>query len=373
MIAKPDFTQKFNEVQQKYREIKDDVESKVTSWFWATNSLFSAEPFYFEEHRFKKGRRLKEEPTDKSNKYHYGMNAAKEIIVERQYTSLKREEYRDWCYETFYQRNNEEVVACHYDYDPEKSLINFSTFSYSGGLLINLVQVFEVGWNDQQFEYAAERLTRKTVNQVTGKDQLSAERIFKYEYDAVGRLSSIEEASYSWYKLSDDKISYKDMTVLAEEPLFKVLRDTIRASVPEEEVYCLFINYGSEHLFPPSIAFGKEEERKRWQEEEGKNAKWLIWNPADYSINIDELKIDKETVDFFELYNQETEMKEKYNAAIKAILNVTIKLKAHLDEFNLHKTADFVIVAGHYDASDLKKNCKMINPELGAEFLRQLP
>lgn len=83
--------------------------------------------------------------------------------------------------------------------------------------------------------------------------------------------------------------------------------------------------------------------------------------------------MDQETKNFFDFYNQETEMRQKYTLAKKAILNVVLKLKAGLNELKLNKTSDFVIVAADYEQADLKKNFKILNPELFEQFKKDLP
>lgn len=158
---------------------------------------------------------------------------------------------------------------------------------------------------------------------------------------------------------------------MAEERLFTVLRQNIYQHAIQEELYCLYICYGNDKLFPPAIAYGTKAEKDFWQAR-GTKAKWIIWNPADYQYNM-EVSMDEETENFFDFYNQETEMQQKFAVAKKAILNVTMKLKDSLNEFKLNKTSDFVIIAADYEQADLKKNFKIVNPELFEQFRNDLP
>ena len=52
---------------------------------------------------------------------------------------------------------------------------------------------------------------------------------------------------------------------------------------------------------------------------------------------------------------------------------MVVKLKAVLNEFKLNKTSDFVIVAADVEQADLKKNFKILNPELFEKFKKDLP
>ena len=114
----------YNKAQENYPTLKAQVEAQVVRWFWADGGvgLFSLEPFYFEQHRFPKSRILKETPENTEDKYQYGVNANDEIIVERSYT-----EFKGQCYETFYFREDRQIISYHFDYSKEK---NVSTQRY---------------------------------------------------------------------------------------------------------------------------------------------------------------------------------------------------------------------------------------------------
>ncbi len=48
------------------------------------------------------------------------------------------------------------------------------------------------------------------------------------------------------------------------------------------------------------------------------------------------------------------------------------KLKESIHEFDLNRTDDFVIIASDYEQGDLKKNFKLINPEIFDKFQNKL-
>ena len=100
------------------------------------------------------------------------------------------------------------------------------------------------------------------------------------------------------------------------------------------------------------IGFGTESDRKNWLDND--YDKSIIWNVADYSHQV-ELECDDETATLFDLFNQETELASKYSTAIKIIRECAKDIKQDLQNFDLDITDDFVIVAGYFDQSDLKK------------------
>lgn len=359
---------RFYEIEKAYQGIKNETERKVESWFWAADSLHSLEPFYFEEQRYKKARRLKEAPHDKTNKYHYGVNHLNEVILIRQYTGLKRELY----YETFYVRESDKIETYHFDYWEDKKLHNLTVFHYDAGQLTRYVQITENGWHTCDYHYEDDKLKKKLMKTSSQGDYIPEDRTFEYSYDQFGILNAINEGEHFYYRKPDKKISFPQLTERVAEKLFEVIRKNLSELEPKEELFCIYLSYGNEALFPPSLAIGTEEERQKWSAEHGKRSKWVIWNPADYRL-AHELETDPENNNLFELYNQETEMLEKYSTAKKAIVEVAIRLKKNLTEFKLTKTPDFVVVAADYEMAELKKNFKLINPELFEQFKNQLP
>jgi hypothetical protein len=364
----PNLQIQFSEIKKAYQSIKKKCENKVESWFWAADTLHNLEPFYFEEHRYKKAKKLKEEPQDKSNKYHYGLNHLNEVILIRQYTGLKRELY----YETFYLRTSDKIETYHFDYWEDKKLDNLTIYHYDDARLTHHVQITENGWYAYDYHYDQDKLTKKLMKTSPEADYIPEDRTFEYRYDQFGVLNTITEGEHFYYKKAAKKITFQQLTDLVTEKLFEVIRENLLELKPKEELFCIYLNYGNEAFFPPSLAMGTEEERKKWLTEHGKRAKWLMWSPADYRID-HELEMDQESSNLFELYNQETEMQQKYSLAKKAIAEVALRLKGCLQEFKLHQTPDFVIVASDYEMTDLKKNFKLINPELFEQFKKELP
>ncbi|GIM48610.1 hypothetical protein [Capnocytophaga stomatis] len=355
----------FKKAQNEYRTLKENIESQVVRWFWASNTMFRLDPFWFEQNRYSKGKILKEEPT-KNRQYaiQYGVNATDEIIVARGMTS-----FEDNFYETFYFRGENEILSYHFDYGNDKKPINIKKYVYENAKLTTIYSFFEEnGYWIEHFIYENNKLTRKEWKGVDNYGE-NFERINEYIYDDIGQLKIIKEGSYIWYQKPDKKLLYKKLAELSQEKLLPLLKETIKKHAPNEKLYCINLSYFGENMLPPQIGFGTQSDREQWTENETHSN--IIWNVADYS-NSAELDLDEETSNLFDLFNQETELNEKHNVAIKLIVECAKSLKQDLQEFSIEKTNDFVIVASCFDQSDFKKNFKAINPEKMNEFKKIL-
>lgn len=357
--------QLFNKAQNDYQTLKSNIESQVVRWFWASNTMFRLNPFWFEENRYSKGKILKEEPT-KNRQYavQYGVNAANEIIVARGMTSFK-----DNSYETFYFRSQNEILSYHFDYGNDKELINIKKFLYENNHLTEIYSFFEEnGYWIEHFIYENDKLIRKEWQGVDNYGE-NFNRTMNYDYDEIGQLKTIREGDYIWYQKPQKGLSYKKLTELVQEKLLALLKQNIKNHAPSEKLYCINLSYFSQNIIPPQIGFGTQSDREQWTEDESHSD--IIWNVADYSHWV-EIDTDDETANLFDLFNQQTELNEKYSTATKVIVECAKALKQDLQEFNLNKTEDFVIVAGYFDQSDFKKNFKAINPEKMNEFKKIL-
>lgn len=357
---------RFKKAQENYPSLKKEIESKVVRWFWASNSIFTLNPFWFEQNRYPKGKILKEEPTKNREYAHlYGVNAQNEIIVNREMTSFKEN-----FYEAFYFRAENEILSYHFDYGKEKKLINVKKYTYKNDRLVAIYSFFEKnGYWIEHFVYENEKLIRKEWQGVDNYGK-NFNRTMNYDYDEIGQLKTIKEDDYIWYQKPDKTLSYKKLTELSQEKLLSLLKETIRKNAPNEKLYCINLSYFGENMLPPQIGFGTQSDRKEWTENEYHSN--IIWNVADYSHSA-EITPDDETSNLFDLFNQETELNEKYSTAIKVVIECAKTLKKDLQELKLQTTDDFVVVAGYFDQSDFRKNFKQINPELFEVFKKKLP
>ena len=341
----------YEQAQADYPALKAQIEAQVVRWFWASGGVgyFSLEPFYFEQNRFSKSKILKDAPEDSDNKYQYGVNDKDEIIVERRYT-----EFKGQCYETFYFREDSQIISYRFEYSEEKECDNVKIFIYKDGLLQYIYSAFEEHYLEETMYYKGNKLIRRKTK---GLDYYSnpIDNTLLYTYDVLGELNSItNETGYVYYQKKDKKISYKALSERVAERFYALLIPAIKAYPIPEPLYCLNIAFDYQYIMPPIIGFGTESKRLEWKESYGKRADGLLWNTADYAHTV-EIETDNEDTALFELFNQETEMQEKNSAATKLLVACAKRLKEEWASLGIPSTDDFVVVVSDIEDSFLKK------------------
>ena len=341
----------YEQAQADYPKLKTQIEAQVVRWFWASGGVgyFSLEPFYFEKNRWTKSKILKDAPENTEDKYQYGVNANDEIIVERSYTGFKGQ-----CYETFYFREDSQIISYHFDYSKEKKCLNTMIFIYKDGLLQSIHSAYNNNaWREKTMYYEGDKLIRQEEK---GLDYYlkPIDNALLYTYDMLGKLNSItSRTGYVWYQKKDKKISYKALSEKAMERYYALLVPTIKAYPVKEPLYCINLSFDYQNILPTRIGFGTENERQEYQKY-GKEAKHYLWNTAEYAHTID-IEPNEEDAALFDLFNQETEMQEKSSAATKLLVACAKRLKEEWASLGIPSTDDFVVVVSDEEESFLKK------------------
>ena len=340
----------YDQAQADYPKLKAQIEAQVVRWFWASGGVgyFSLEPFYFEQNRFSKSKILKDAPADSDNKYQYGVNDKDEIIVERRYT-----EFKGQCYETFYFREDSQIISYRFEYSEEKECDNVKIFIYKDGLLQYIYSAFEEHYSEETMYYKGNKLIRRKTK---GLDYYlkPIDNTLLYTYDMLGKLNSITSGTgYVCYQKKDKKISYKALSEKAAERYYALLVPTIKAYPVKEPLYCINLSFDYQNILPTRIGFGTESERQEYQKY-GKEAKHYLWNTAEYAHTID-IEPNEEDAALFDLFNQETEMQEKSSAATKLLVACAKRLKEEWASLGIPSTDDFVVVVSDIEDSFLKK------------------
>ena len=341
----------YDQAQADYPKLKAQIEAQVVRWFWAAGGVgyFSLEPFYFEQNRFSKSKILKDAPEDSDNKYQYGVNANDEIIVERSYT-----EFKGQCYETFYFREDSQIISYRFEYSEEKECDNVKIFIYKDGLLQHIYSAFEEHYLEETMYYKGNKLIRRKTK---GLDYYSnpIDNTLLYTYDILGKLNSItNETGYVYYQKKDKKISYKALSEKAMERYYALLVPTIKAYIIKEPLYCINLSFDYQNILPTRIGFGLESDRQKWNETYGERVDRYLWNTAEYAHIID-IEPNEEDATLFDLFNQETEMQEKSSAATKLLVACAKRLKEECASLGIPSTNDFVIVVSDEEEFFFKK------------------
>ena len=341
----------YEQAQANYPALKAQIEAQVVRWFWASGGVgyFSLEPFYFEKNRWTKSKILKDAPENTEDKYQYGVNANDEIIVERSYTGFKGQ-----CYETFYFREDSQIISYHFDYSKEKKCLNTMIFIYEDGLLQSIHSAYNNNaWREKTMYYEGDKLIRQEEK---GLDYYlkPIDNALLYTYDMLGKLNSITSGTgYVCYQKKDKKISYKALSEKAVERYYALLVPVIKAYPIKEPLYCINLSFDYQNILPTRIGFGTESERQEYQKY-GKEAKHYLWNTAEYAHTID-IEPNEEDAALFDLFNQETEMQEKSSAATKLLVACAKRLKEEWASLGIPSTDDFVVVVGDEEEFFFKK------------------
>ena len=341
----------YDQAQANYPKLKTQIEAQVVRWFWASGGVgyFSLEPFYFEQNRFSKSKILKDAPEDSDNKYQYGVNDKDEIIVERRYT-----EFKGQCYETFYFREDSQIISYRFEYSEEKECDNVKIFIYKDGLLQYIYSAFEEHYSEETMYYEGNKLIRRKTK---GLDYYSnpIDNTLLYTYDVLGKLNSItNETGYVYYQKKDKKINYKALSEKAMERYYALLVPTIKAYPVKEPLYCINLSFDYQNILPTRIGFGLKSDRQKWNKTYGERVDRYLWNTAEYAHTID-IEPNEEDATLFDLFNQETEMQEKSSAATKLLVACAKRLKEDWVSLGIPSTNDFVIVVGDEEEFFFKK------------------
>ena len=168
-----------------YEQAKEEAESSVVRWEWASFTRYSLEPCYFEINRYRRGDPLNDEPEPPLNGARgHGFDAAGRLRVERQQTN------EPGCYyETFYGVRPGGTARRHFDELPGKSEINASFFEQEGERVTRIDTVYRGGKQlSETFSYDAEGRLIVVERRATGDvhefrdvewDELGIVRVFR--------------------------------------------------------------------------------------------------------------------------------------------------------------------------------------------------
>lgn len=353
----------FKNGNTNYQQIKELTEKKVVDWFWSKGSPVELEPYYHEEYKSPKTKKLKSEPKNKNYHTQYGVDSSGNILIEREFNSIG-------FYEIFYQLEEELITSFRYSYEKEKTIINCKSYIFNKGKVESIYSSAIYGISHIKYSYKKNILVSKEEEHYNRKNkEISNEEVI-YEYDKHNILNGIRSGSYYRYQRKT-ALSFTKLKSEAEKRVISLLKEHIKEVAPKEKIFTINLAYSPQYYFPPSISYGLESEREKWLNK--KDAQDYIWNVAEYELSYDDIDSTEEDNNLFDELNQQIMMNEKHNVAIKSIINIAFTLKECLSEFDLNVTDDFVVVTSDYESIDLKKNFKILNPEKFNTFKNKLP
>ncbi len=364
--------EKVERAGERYAELKARLEAEVVRWQWSTFDVHSLEPFYFERHRFGRGRILDAPPEEpESGNVESGFDAAGRVVVERGYTSVPGR-----FYETFYEFGDGEVDKYHYDYDPGKALIHLARFRFNGERLVELEHRYRGrGRRHERFEWEGQRLERVVV------DHDENSHVDEFSYDSAGELTCIEwlyangQRSKTFERVTETLPSLFEKL---EAHLLEAIPRTLSALKPVEPIYAIALwldMEAYEHVLPPGLAVGYESERGAFLERHGpERAKDYLYNPAEWrSFDTSELEYraaDAELLVLAAAANQLIWQNDQFDRAREHVDELARKLNRVDWAARLAVTDDCVVFPIDMACGDAIEEIERVAPAGKAALLR---
>jgi hypothetical protein len=356
----------------EYARRKKSAEAKVVQWQWSTSSDRELEPLYFERNRLPRGRRLPTEPSVIKEGYvAYGLDAGGRVVVERSYAGIVDSGGR-WFYETFYEYSTEQVEWVRYDYAPDKSPIAVHRANFAGERILSLVMRGKHGGSSERYIYDDSRIIEIARDAFQPSDPRPHLRTwsdrFDIHWDGLGRVEKITRSDSDGSRPStifqrpDKGQTLKGLLAAIEPKLVEQVQKCAAALRLKEPAYSLVLAYDGEgnDMLPPVIGIGLERERRQWMSERAEDAKWLLWNPAEYQhYDREPLSLtDAELRTLCDKANQEISMKEKWSAGRSLLDRVTASLRSFAWKSVLPITDDFVVFVVDFELSTLHQSLR---------------
>lgn len=251
--------------EKKYKELIS-LYKLVVRWEYATNDLYSLEPYYFEKNRISKGRIVKD--VSKKWSFKYGFDKDNKLIICNEMASFDR------YYETFYTYNNSTIIRYYYSYDMEKPIIAVGEYKYKKGLLIQEAY-WAQGGNYVCYYIYDDLNLKKVIEYRLNTTDCVKTRYYDYTFDDKGLLSISCEKNYIFYRLT--KKEFNEILALSKDILVSLIIEKLSLINFNIKKCNLLIEDG--FLFPPVVMLCSE----KFYEEKGKDE--LL--PCEYDLKLE--------------------------------------------------------------------------------------
>ena len=348
-------------IEKSYNKLKKRFYKEVAEWFWTKGSYHELFPFFFEQNGHKKGKKLKEEPSNKMECYKYGVDANGRVIIAQRYYMVGVSKY----YESFYDhhKNPEEIYIYNFDYEVTKSLlaekreiISIEIFKYQASMVKEHILIAKQGWNNSLFEYGDQKL-RKQILSGSSMGNIT----LTYIYNIQDELVAIKNGNAYWFKKLDR--TFKKFSTMVEDRLLEWIEQTILKEEINESIFCIYLSYSYENHLPTGLFICTKEDKDKLMKVDTDGTELLdskLWeDPTEFKYEFgissgDDLKL-------FDQFNQEISMRDKPDDAVELIVRASKRLKKKILGLDLNLEPDFIVVASDWDGDDLKENYKRIN------------
>src|SRR5688572_1779553 len=271
---------------KEYERRKAAAEAQVVRWEYWSGPAYDPKPYYFERALrsgvLKRGRRL-DKPTARACAY--GFDAQGRVVVDRQAKSPD-----DPAFDEFFTYDKSGIESAAYRRDGKHALHYVTRQVHRNGRPTS-TDVRDAGARNshaETYRYRDGRLSNIDVVSRIGDDEMTVK--FDLVYEPDGELRAIRR--HYDYLPEPFPIYWNPASGETLDSLFKSMHKTLLDLIPKrvakakikETGYCLALAYDvGEGEIPPILGVGLEKERQHWLATQGKEAKAVIRNPAEFS------------------------------------------------------------------------------------------
>jgi hypothetical protein len=359
-----DLRQRFSRARRDYAKLKRTCEAQVVEWRWATWTTLEDGPYYFERHRWGRGRWLKGEPATRAGRYQYGFDAAGRVVVEREV--LKVGKWPESWKEEFLAYGSDTVDTTLYDHDTEKSPINVTHTTLRDGHVVTIDSWARGGQSATKFRWVDDLPVEMTAIHKEHGRKAWRDR-FRFTHDDVGRLARIDRASGKiWsvvYQRPSKKESPAALASIIATRLCELIPKAVARARVKQPAYCLLLAYDWEnpgHCLPPNLAIGLDEERQRFIAEHGKSARHYLWNPAELGAAREPFLDDKGLAKACDLFTQQLALADRFAPILKMLVDVCRALNRRDWSKLLPTTSDFVVLPVDLEGAHVARHLKAL-------------
>lgn len=352
---------------REYRQRKAAAEKAVVRWEWASQPRYALDPFYFARNKFARGRVIAAPRRPAEGQVEYGFDAAGRLVVERQYVGIVQR--HRWFYEMFHSHEPQATTVAGYDYyEPDKEVFAVWRADYVDGRIVALAHRARYGVSMDRYVYTRNRVRRIDSEHLSLERSARGARTMRTElridWDEDGeleRITSRERGSrvrYTLYERPRRGESLAELAPRIEAKLVDLVPRAVKALRLREPAYAVVLAYDGEgnDMLPPVIGVGLESERNRWIAERGRDARWMIWNPAEYRhyargpLDLRDAALARLT----NKANQNIALNDRWAAGRRIIDRAAASLR-RIDWSKLVPvTADFTVYAVDYELGHLR-------------------
>ena len=187
-----DLAWRFRRLTDEYEPRKAAAEASVVRWRWYTDATFDLRPFWYERHRWPRGRQLTRRPSLVKNHARCGFDAAGRPVAVREFSGF----LSGACvYETFRTYQPDLVEECRFSADGKA--IYLHRYELDDGRLRRWSGVAQHGSGREEYHYLGDRVVGVDVAHREQPASARAEQLLPYQtiavtYDPTGGLEQLE-------------------------------------------------------------------------------------------------------------------------------------------------------------------------------------